>query len=560
MTPSPVECLLTLTRLTASFKDGKPPSKIKGSLSSSSEKDVCCCAQSSQHRENRESSLSSHLRRVQDRVRTIISDLRKKKRQAKLYKPSEIDSTLAGDQVKLRRVSELTGSARPISLKIPNMSSFSAAQKLDYDLYEMSPDSQLPVEIYSPEPSSTSDNGDGWSQLDRKEVSNYDFQTFNAVMSPGTPVAEMPGDCFHFVAPDADAGHVTHTEWPLDSIEPPHECYNTEYYPQVTADSDVPVQDADPGLLSPQITSHKSSPNSPETPAAPEGPLSHNNGFAPDPSQSQGTNLFQCLIDSVALDSTADVLISSFEGSTLVEILSGFDFEFDSSDQAFLEDVPKEDDVIDHLDWSGPPHALFEPYPQQVEDFQIDRFALDSGSPVSNSIPGEGLEANVPETRPVLKRAMTLPSCLPATKKLSLQEMRAREGIWQLDDDNNWTACNPSVPDQRIDEADPSLQGHAPANSSSEGQSTSALDYLHVFQARKCRAPRPGKIYCSVKCLHCDRKYTGQFAKGNMRRHLIQKHGHGRGKSYRCRMCNKPYRRSDARGTHERQMHPRHSL
>lgn len=218
MTPSPVECLLTLTRLTASFKDGKPPSKIKGSLSSSSEKDVCCCAQSSQHRENRESSLSSHLRRVQDRVRTIISDLRKKKRQAKLYKPSEIDSTLAGDQVKLRRVSELTGSARPISLKIPNMSSFSAAQKLDYDLYEMSPDSQLPVEIYSPEPSSTSDNGDGWSQLDRKEVSNYDFQTFNAVMSPGTPVAEMPGDCFHFVAPDADAGHVTHTEWPLDTL------------------------------------------------------------------------------------------------------------------------------------------------------------------------------------------------------------------------------------------------------------------------------------------------------------------------------------------------------
>ena len=535
MTPSPVECLLTLNRLTASFKDGKPPSKIKGSLSSSSEKDVCCCAKSSQHRENRESSLSSRLRSVQDRVRTIIFDLRKKKKQAKLYKPSEIDSTIAGDQVKFRRVSELTGSG-------------------------MSPDSQLPVEIYSPEPSSTSDNDDGWSQFDRKEVSNYDFQTFNAVVAPGTPVVEIPGDCSYFVAPDADAGHATHIEWPLNSIELPHECYNTEYYAQVTADSDVPVQDADPGLLSPQITSQKSSPISPETPAAPEGPLSHNNGIAPDPSQSQATNLFQCLIDSVALNSTADVLISSFEGSTLVETLSGFDFEFGSSDQAFLEDVPKEDDVIDHLDWSGSPHALFEPCPQQVEGFQVDRFTLDSGSLVSYSIPGEGLEANVPETRPVLKRAMTLPSRLPATKKLSLQEIRAREGIWQLDDDNNWTACNPSIPDQRIDEADPRLQDHAPANSSPDGQSPSALDYLHVLQARKYRAPRPGKIYRPVKCLHCDKKYTGQFAKGNMRRHLIHKHGHGRGKSYRCRMCNKPYRRSDARGTHERQMHPRHSL
>lgn len=131
--------------------------------------------------------MSSRLRSVQDRVRTIISDLRKKKRQAKPYKPSEIDSTLAGDQVKVRRVSELTGSAPPIFLKIPNMSSFSAAQKLDHARYEMSPDSQLPVEIYSPEPSSTSDNGGGWSQSDRKEVLNYDFQTFNTAMAPGTP-------------------------------------------------------------------------------------------------------------------------------------------------------------------------------------------------------------------------------------------------------------------------------------------------------------------------------------------------------------------------------------
>jgi hypothetical protein len=560
MTPSPVECLLTLTRLTASFKDGKPPSTIKGSLSSSSDKDVCCCAKSSQHRENRESSLSSRLRGVQDRVRTFISDLRKRKRQAKLCKPSEIDSTIAGDQTKLRQVSELTGSPPPIFLRIPNMSSFSAAQKLDYARYEMSPDSQLPVEIYSPEPRSTSDNGDMWYQTDRKEVSSYDLQRYNTAMVSDTPIVEMPGDYPHFLAPDTDAGHATHAEWPSGSIELPHECYDTENYPQVTADSDAPVQDADPGLLSPQVTSYKSSPTQPETPAAPGSPSPGQHYFAADPSQSQGTNLFQYLIDSVALNSTAEVLISSFEGSTLVETLSGFDFDFDSSDQAFLEDVPKEDDVIDHLDWSGPPHALFEPYPQQVEDFQVDRFTLDSGSLVSYSIPGEGLEANVPDTRPVLKRAMTLPSRLPATRKLSLQEQRAREGTWQLDDDHNWTICNPSMPDQRIDEAESSLQGHAQAIPSSEGQSSGALDYLHVFQSRKHRAPRLGKLYCPVKCLHCDRKYTGQFAKGNMRRHMIHEHGHGRGRSYRCRMCNKSYRRSDARGAHERQMHPRHSL
>jgi hypothetical protein len=59
-------------------------------------------------------------------------------------------------------------------------------------------------------------------------------------------------------------------------------------------------------------------------------------------------------------------------------------------------------------------------------------------------------------------------------------------------------------------------------------------------------------------CSACDNIFTGRFGRGNLRRHFLLRHG-SNSKSYTCREpnCNKSYRRSDARRTHEYQSHPR---
>jgi hypothetical protein len=369
--------------------------------------------------------------------------------------------------------------------------------------------------------------------------------------TPGTPIAELPG---------AEWRQMTHMEWLLDNTELPYDSYNEEYYPQADVDHpvDVPIQCPVPELLSPQVTSYKSSPTLPKTPAATGNLLPGEHYFAPGSSQNQGGNLFQCIINAVAPDSTADVLTSSYEGSTLVQTLSGFDFDFDSSNREFSWDATQKTDVMNDGGWPEAPLAFFQPDLHQVEDLSGDNFSPDTGSLDSSTTLGWEFEPEVPQSRAVLQRATTLPSRLPATKKLSMEELRARTGTWQLDDDHKWTACDPSIPSQRIDEAENSSRDHVLASASSEDQSPSALGYLHVFQSRT--VPAREKRYYPVKCSHCERRYTGQFAKGNMRRHVIHKHGHGRGKLYRCRVCDKPYRRSDARGTHERMLHPRHQL
>ncbi|KAG9197471.1 hypothetical protein G6514_001539 [Epicoccum nigrum] len=424
----------------------------------------------------------------------------------------------------------------------------------------MSSDSP-PFELYCPPVDITSDS-EGCDYFTAGMPHRRDAQKDLAdpEYTLGTPIAELPGAEWQFGAPNAADRQMTHMEWLLDNTELPYGSFNEEYYAQADVDHpvDVPIQCPVPELLSPQVTSYKSSPTLPETPAATGNLLPGKHYFASDSSQNQGGNLFQCIIDAVAPDSTADVLTSSYEGSTLVQTLSGFDFDFDSSNQEFSWDTTQKTDVMSEEGWLEAPLALSQPGLHQVEYLLGDNFSPDTGSLDSSTTLGWEFEPEVPQSRAVLQRATTLPSRLPATKKLSMEELRARTGTWQLDDDQKWTACDPSIPSQEFDEAENSSQDHFLGSTSSEDQSPSALGYLHVFQSRK--VPAREKRYYPVKCSHCERRYTGQFAKGNMRRHVIHKHGHGRGKLYRCRVCDKPYRRSDARGTHERLMHPRHQL
>ena len=130
---------------------------------------------------------------------------RKTKKEAaqKSYETQQIDPTLAGQEVKYRRVSELTGSDLPHSPKTPLTGYYSADHKSVPPISEMSPDSP-PVELYSPPPESASDFESGRDYFTAGKPNRRGAQRDRASSghnTPGTPIAELPGDDAQFYTP-----------------------------------------------------------------------------------------------------------------------------------------------------------------------------------------------------------------------------------------------------------------------------------------------------------------------------------------------------------------------
>lgn len=130
---------------------------------------------------------------------------RKTKKEAaqKSYETQQIDPTLAGQEVKYRRVSELTGSDLPHSPKTPLAGYYSADHKSVPPISEMSPDSP-PVELYSPPPESASDVDGGRDYFTAGKPNRRGAQRDRASSgrnTPGTPIAELPGDDAQFYTP-----------------------------------------------------------------------------------------------------------------------------------------------------------------------------------------------------------------------------------------------------------------------------------------------------------------------------------------------------------------------
>ena len=123
---------------------------------------------------------------------------RKNKKQAEPlpHETSQIDPTLAGDQVKARRISELTGSDLPSSPKSPVGDYYSADHKNFPPISELSPDSP-PVELYSPPADSASDvDGRDYftaGKTPHRRGAQRD-RASSGYTTPGTPIAELPGD------------------------------------------------------------------------------------------------------------------------------------------------------------------------------------------------------------------------------------------------------------------------------------------------------------------------------------------------------------------------------
>ncbi|KAH6642121.1 aspartic peptidase domain-containing protein [Boeremia exigua] len=151
---------------------------------------------------------------------------RKSKAQAaqKPYETSQIDPTLAGQEIKYRRVSELTGSDLPSSPKTPVTGYYSADHKSIPPISEMSPESP-PVELYSPPLESASDIGSGGNRdyFAAGKPHRRDAQrdrTSSGPNTPGTPIAELPGDEGQFYTPGTQFDAVSPLNSPLQSRGP----------------------------------------------------------------------------------------------------------------------------------------------------------------------------------------------------------------------------------------------------------------------------------------------------------------------------------------------------
>jgi hypothetical protein len=61
-----------------------------------------------------------------------------------------------------------------------------------------------------------------------------------------------------------------------------------------------------------------------------------------------------------------------------------------------------------------------------------------------------------------------------------------------------------------------------------------------------------------ITCGQCGTAFTGSYRRGNLGRHVRQKHGHASGRLYTCRAadCLHGFQRQDARLKHERKLHP----
>ncbi|KAF2627451.1 acid protease [Macroventuria anomochaeta] len=149
---------------------------------------------------------------------------RKNKREVgqKHYATSQIDPTLAGQEIKHRRVSELTGSDLPSSPKTPLAGYYTADHKSVPPISEMSPDSP-PVELYSPPPESASDIDGGRDYFTAGKPHRRGAQRDRASSghnTPGTPIAELPGDDAQFHTPGTQFDAVSPLNSPLHSRGP----------------------------------------------------------------------------------------------------------------------------------------------------------------------------------------------------------------------------------------------------------------------------------------------------------------------------------------------------
>ncbi|CAN9396433.1 unnamed protein product [Alternaria alternata] len=138
---------------------------------------------------------------------------KKEKAKQEAEKPSEIDTTYAGTEIKYRRISELTGSETLQSPKDSTTGYYNADHKSIPPISELSPES-TPAELYSPPPEGR-ETVDYFAAGRTRRQGGPSDRGSSGNNTPRTPIAELPGE-------DAISSLPKKNEDPKSFQKPPH--------------------------------------------------------------------------------------------------------------------------------------------------------------------------------------------------------------------------------------------------------------------------------------------------------------------------------------------------
>ncbi|KAJ8116236.1 hypothetical protein OPT61_g2297 [Boeremia exigua] len=528
-------------QLIASASKGTEPTVPPGSHPSSLETGLKTLIDSSYNREFSSESQDCPHQGFWRRIRKIKTILTRPPRYSEgpqmSYEASQIDSTLVGQGVKYSRVSEL-------SCETNLVGSHTSECKFTSAVGEMSSYSQPVVELYSPPPESGDescrlDGGHPW--YGAHESYAYSAPSFN---TSDTPIAELPGDEGQFYTlPSPVGAHLPHSSWLQHGIECPitpdnnHDSLTPAQPPECrvhTLDMAVMCRQSVVPNLSPQTVSQQSWPNSPETPVV-HGNSSLSCHTALSPSESPTLLVYHALseepftgkstVDPASLDLTIDTLNNLGLPTSTTQWFA--DDQFHVNNQGV---------------WSQRLPLPFYPNVQQQRDLSGHY----NNAPVFHTVQEPEIDATSP--RPGVQHALASPSYLSLPEQSPRSYFHNKTGTWQMNADGSWTACKKdALAPKACEAANHEYEDAAEAISLPE-QDRSDTPPVAVLS-------RSQATYRPAECEYCDRQFTGRYAKGNRRRHINQEHGGAAGK-ISCRYCEKVYRRSDARHTHEQKKHP----
>jgi hypothetical protein len=161
-----------------------------------------------------------------------------------------------------------------------------------------------------------------------------------------------------------------------------------------------------------------------------------------------------------------------------------------------------------------------------------------------------------------VQRAATITSRLPVLQPTLLKPHDPRVGTWRRNSDATWSRCHEEAStlrthDEKSNEPSERIalsrdhKDHEMTDSESEEDEVASQPETQPTATKKKREKKIAPVYCK----HCKNRYSGRYARGNMKRHVLLKHTLKMGKTFKCSMCDKAYNQSDARRNHERSKH-----
>ncbi|KAJ4985712.1 hypothetical protein SVAN01_08799 [Stagonosporopsis vannaccii] len=468
---------------------------------------------------------------------------RRDKQKSSPKAPQQLDTVVAEQENKHMPVPELSGSG--------TWNYYMADDKYTLCPSEMSPDSPK-SELYSPPSDSPSDYRSAFSSFGSSRSpwsAEQQRQTSTALKydAPGTSIAELPGNWNGFLRSDVSPPIMTYyhssgtpgldTSGGWDSCYPPTSAASAVPHPTwpqqnnmllheigdntgSSLDAAQPMTLAIPDHtqavpdLSPQTSSHKSySPTMPDTPVTAGGDI---------------------LTSSAETHTALEHLVSPYGICTPLK-------HDDGIREPFIQQLP--DDCVP-LDLAT----------STLADLDFVAFSTRTAQLPTHEQIGVDAQAVWPQTHGMaflshLQQGKTYFGNQIASGNGTLPFHTGLDPVLEFDFTAPHLGLNRSrtSPTRMLGPQQSSLgrtteSGNMDANG--QGSAAAHMDAPSTSE----------RVYLPVECQHCPQVFNGQFARGNMRRHVKQMHRRNSGVD--CQLCNKTFNRGDALRNHERLAHP----